>query len=364
MIPLRLEIASPTGEIFRFSNMGDEQGKIESGNWTKNAGRRANSLDVEIADPELFYANSLPLPYVARNLQATVRCFRGLNGIPFLEGVLTAWKGSGLPGKMSLTISDKFRNVRRYPSFRAFSNVTAQALIESLIEEVNENTGTSLTADFTDADLSQTVYGQLVTAGQTAADIFESLCESQGHGFRVEGETAVFFRLRETSANTILYLGKDILNGFSFDCAELTRATTPNVRHFFDGSDTTEQSEENADDFWAPAPILGLNLQAFTTPSFDGPSLELANRAQKKRRELMKFNFPLVGFRTEIQPGSQVQVYGLGRRFDGIHFVQNCNLDFSTEITTIKTTNSGGDYVELQSERNSGKGIEISDKPR
>ncbi len=356
MVPSLFRIIAPDGETWEFSSPPSvaQGGRgLLSCEWAEELDGAA-SVALSVPDSDLELANTLPLPSTRRGAQCLAELFldEGAGFQRKFVGYFVDLNGSGLPGRLALRFVDRLRPGRRAVVSRVLGNLTAGAIIATLVQDLNEAQGTNIRVDLSQARLEDTVFAQIVLNQESPVAAIRRIVQELGHYSVFEGADTLRIIAPPDSSNPVaatLYLGQDIANGFSFQASELNKRSSPNVRYFYGEGETTGGGFDGPelDDVEAlelAPPKTGLNLQAITTPSFDAPAIEQALTAQRRRVELSRLSLPLVRFRSDIKPGAVVNVQGLGRRFDGLWFCKRAVRNSVSGTTSLQVTNSGGDY--------------------
>lgn len=341
-------------------------GFFEGGSVTLRKGRTGNEATIELADPMLELASSVPLPVRERqrveepvfvpgfDLSTTrmvtvggrtqVRVFIG-QGPPaslVFAGVVTGLEAEGLRGRLTLTAGDKARGARRIERSLVRSDVAADALIREFADFEE------LDVDFSRAPrLSEIRFTQVTLYGETTQDALDRLLGSSGHTWYVDDETIVVEEVGTQHDEPVEVLfGEDVRDGFRFRVEEFRRGTTPNVisadgQPLYDGADA-QFFDEDAVERFTRLERTGLALQAAAAPALDSQRIQQAIEAQSRARKVFKASLTLTTVRPDITLDTTLLLRGFGPRFSGIWFVERITHPLASGGTRLELYNGGG----------------------
>lgn len=317
-------------------------GRLLSGSLTLREGKNASSLDWTVPDPRLELANALPLPYKSASRRVPVECWFGF--APRLEkvyaGYFSGLRGSGLPGRLSLTSVDKSKGMRRTEKAKNLTSATAAQLVRTLAGDAG------LDVDLSKAPALETIqFGGALQHGETDAETLHRVLDGLGYAMRTRDGTVHVQPVGAEQVDAIeVRMGQNVTNGFSFDVDELTAGTTPNiydidgaVAYDDQGADLSDEATERA----VQLDRTGLTIASDVEPSYSKQAEQRALKAAARAKKIFTMQVSL----TEAIPVADVDqhaiLYGFGARFSGVWNIEEVEHDLVRGTTSLSIYNGG-----------------------
>lgn len=327
---------------WRTDDQAPDDFRLLSGRATLREGKDASSLDIEVPDPRLELANSLPLPYKTSSKRIPIEAWFGFAPrlTKIFAGYYTGFRSSGLPGRISLTAVDKSKGTRRVQKSRNLTSATPAQLIRTLAKEAE------LAVDLSAAPELETVqFSGVLQMGETDAEVLTRVLEGAGYAWRTRGDTIVVQPLGATQTKRVeVRMGQNVANGFSIDVDELTRATTPNV-YDIDGSVTYDDQGAGLDaealERATKLDRTGLTIATEVSPSYSKQAEERALKAQARAKEVFKASVPLTEAIPDVDVDHHAVLFGFGARFNGIWNISEVEHDLKVGRTSLEIYNGG-----------------------
>jgi len=323
-----------TGVVLKFQS-GD--GVLISGSVRIQGGKSASTLDIELADPLLKLANTLPLP--TRNDRIAIECWLGRSNKPpkVFAGYVSQITATGAPGRLKIMAVDKSKGMRRVPRSRNLTAGTPGDVFRRLCEPAG------IRVDLSRADLNDVQFAQVLQQGETDAEVVSRLLGEVGHYGWYENETLYIIsrgRVRDDGPPIRLLYGTNI-KSYQFAIDELTRETTPNL---FDmegeqlaGLADTEASEQPVE----LSRSAGLHLAAGGFPSYTDTQVEQIKKAHGRAKKIFSASIES----TDAFPGASLDdaviIEGMGQRFSGVWLIDSITHSLRDARTSFSLYNAG-----------------------
>lgn len=333
VVILQLQSLEEGARLYRWES-GD--GVLLGGQVVLGQGERASSLSVELADPALELANTLPLPI--RNARVQVECWMGAGAAPpkVFAGYLANLTATMGPGRIELLATDKAKGARRVTRARNLTASNGAALVRQIARE-NE-----LDVDLSEAQLDQVTFTSVLQHGESDVELLTRVLSATGHQVFVRGGTLYVRRNDATrsGANVLrLQYGENIA-GVSVEVDEFTPRTTPNLFDR-DGSRAGEAGDVEAQERPVQLKRTGLAIQAGDEPSYTSQQLTRALEAQARAREAFRAQVQATEAFPLVDVDDQVVLEGVGARFSGVWNIRTITHSFAPERTQLELYNGG-----------------------
>lgn len=302
-------------------------------------GKAASTASIDLADPRLALANSLPTPQ--RSERVPVDVWWGERPAPALvfSGYLSSIECSGLPGKLTIKAADKARGMRRSARARNLTDTSAGQLCQRLAADHEFELDVSCAPN-----LDQYSFSELLQHGESDWEVMHRVLEATGHRSWIRGNT-IFVAEVGYAGDADLYevtFGENVKNGFSFQVDELTRHTTPNL---FDETGqlyiSDPELDQDATERYVRLERTGLVLPSADTPSWTSQAIERAALAQARARQLFRGRLDLTVAAPELDVTSQLLLRGFGPRFSGAWNVEGVTHHLKGGTTSCEIANGG-----------------------